>query len=252
MLPEARIDLLPDTTPCCLAAFPGSLFFVCGCADGSVLLCNAEGAEIVRTLQDTCDAIQQVTISNDANRVIAATDSGMIYVWDSITGAQPQRIDTPYASITALAVLGSDQLGVISQSEQGAHVELLALSDGSRIRHRMAAGVAHTLLPDVHGLTLVRSTDDGRIICCTEDSADEWLSIEAGQEIHTALLSPKRGALLVALEQVRIAAYDLESGRGLASLETPAPLSATAISSNEGYLIAGCHDGTIHIYELLL
>lgn len=244
---DVRVELSAQATPCCLAPFPTGQFFACGCQDGSVLLFNGEGGEVVRTLPGISQPVQALAISQNGEWITAATESGDLQVWNSTNGAQPYSFDAFDQPVSAVAPLAADQALLIAR----AALYRLVFPTGEIQRDFDGSEQIRALLPAPGQGWLIYVQEDGRIIRCPLTGGEYHLLLDAGQTVSSVLLAASRQLLFVMLEQPEILICDLESGDSLYRLALPAPLAAAAIAHNEGFLIAGFPDGSITIYELL-
>lgn len=246
-LPEVRVELSPLMSPRCLAAFPVGRFFACGCEDGSVLLFNGDGGEVVRTLAGTSQPLQAVTISHNGEWITALTDAGSVQVWNSLTGLQPYATLTFDQPVATLAPVAADQALLIVR----AALHRLAIPTGDIQHDSDASGQICALLSAHDQSWLLHVLEDGRLIRYPLAGGEHYTLLDAGAKVCSALVATSRCLLFVMLEQPEILICDLNTGDCLHRLVLPAALSAAAIAHNEGFLIAGFPDGTIAIYELL-
>jgi WD40 repeat protein len=76
-----------ESMPVALAVHPQNGYIACGCVDGSVVLWNAEGGQLVWTSRPYASRITDVAFSGDGSLLYGATLDGQFCAWNVASGA---------------------------------------------------------------------------------------------------------------------------------------------------------------------
>jgi WD40 repeat protein len=160
-LRSQRIEI--DTSyRCCLS--PHARFFAVPAKDGrSIRLLSPISGKEVALLQDSRYPII-LSFSNDAKKITAGCNDGIIRVWDTVAGKSLFRFQGPKCTMNRLALSPDGKILACTTERINADIHLWDLAKGKEL-HRFAG---HRIGP----LTLAFSADGKRVITTSRDPGE--------------------------------------------------------------------------------
>jgi WD40 repeat protein len=238
-----------------LAAFQDSMFIVSGSADHTIIIWNCETGEAVRTLAGHTAPVTALAISPDGASIVSGSEDRTIIIWDSITGALKHRCNHHRGGIHALAITPNSRYvlaGETGAAEAGYAFKVWDLETGEHVRD---------FAEWHHGVTSMAMLDAGRVISSsTEGDVVVWnlengmssIIVETHRGSAVMALFPNLRYMVVGTQKPQLTIWNVETGEELYSLAQPTDWVSSVFVSRDGRkVLAGCHDGTLNIYEIV-
>ena len=242
-------------TPLALAAFPNSDFVVSGGDDCAVIIWNADSGEHIRRLQGHSAPVTAVAPSPDGKFVVSGSADQTLRIWDSLNGSLQYVCAGHVSAVETVAITPDSRYALAGETgfDNGdCRIKVWDLQTGKHIRD----------FPQVHhGINFIRVVNGGKNILTASIEGDivlwDWQTGEIVRTIETHLGSMVMGLMskaryaIAGTQKPLLALWDLEKGEQIAQLDKPADwVSELAITPDDHRVLVGCHDGTLHLYEL--
>lgn len=241
-----------------ITAFKDSYFVVTGYQDGNIILLNAETGETVRTIRGHDGKVTSLVVSDDGKTVLSSSEDGSIRIWDSVSGQELQKFGDDNETTRSMTLLPDSTAFVSSETttdgQNTLRIRTLAQTeDNDNVRDfAMLDTDVKNLGFDASGNYLVTISEDGDITLWAWEDGSVERTIETNTGISTALLMPNKRHTLLGTHQSKLTIWNIETGKHIYTFDTPSDrVTSTAISPDNHYVLAGCRDGMMNVYQLL-
>lgn len=217
---------------------------------------SAPGGHLLNTIKAHSEAVEDLAITRDGEKMLSASLDHTLKVWNLKTGLALQTLPGHDDSLTGIAVSPDGRLAVSSSHDQT--VKVWDLEKGEEL---------FTLKGHEDWVTCVALTEDGRTaVSGSNDKTLRIWDVKSGRLLRTlsghednvqdlALLSRQRRILSASWDQT-LRCWDMDTGKELAMLDQTFDLACTAVAVSPDERIAvwaygvGQSDPMVEIWDL--
>lgn len=208
------------------------------------------------------EAISACAVSMDGSMLAVGTADDEIYCYDARTGKLTHEFEGHLGGTNSIAFIGSSGERLVSTGEDGT-VRVWSMSSEDPQRSFECEGYHVDKTPTGWTVDHVVSDKEGRFAACAAGKTVHLINLDADCEPADAV------AVLPAVEagsvndirftpggHLMVAFYGglnlvpPEAGAAATMLPHKANLLSVAVSPDEQWFVAGCHDCTVHIWRL--
>jgi WD40 repeat protein len=253
---ESHLTLSGHQAPItALASFPESSFVVSASQDRTLMIWNIETGESVRTLEGHTDAVTAVSVTPDGKTIVSGSDDRTVRMWSTHTGECLYRCNHHRTGVHALAITPDSQFAIAGEvgiaGNGGSSFRVWDIQSGEHIRdfeeiHHGVVSIA--MLSDQR---VISSSTEGDLVLWEINDGKSTRTIETHMGSAVMAVFPNERYAVIGTQKPQLTLWNIENGEHVYTLDQPSDWVSTLMVTPDGRrVLAGCHDGTLNVYEL--
>jgi WD40 repeat protein len=229
---------------------PQGKIIACGSYGGDVVLFDAESGEQKLEISIAGDFAEMVQITPDQQYVIAATGTGMLWIWETATGKRVKTIPTHTDSIWGMRLASDGQM--LATGGRDRTVRVTNIKTGQQLQRLDHPGVSIAVAFTPDGRQLVTGCHDAQIRVWDLKTGKVTRTLTGHRGSVNDLDFSSDGKRLVSSSSDRtIRVWDFESGGETATLEGhEKPVYGVRFSPNDKQIASAGWDETVRIWDV--
>lgn len=241
-----------QSPPTSLVTFPHSQFLVTGNQKGIITIWNSETGEMMRQLHPHDFQITALITMADGQQFVSGAADGTVNVWHSVSGSLLYTRSHPHKISAMVATHTSKDVIIATNDEDSSTLTRYPLmgSDALQQFSHVPTGI-NGLAITQDGAQFIAGSNEGDIAIWDARTGDHLQTIETHQGSAITTLMPNRRYAIIGTQKPALTLWNLTNGQCIHTLVEPSDwVTALTISQNGQYILAGCRNGMLNIYEL--
>jgi WD40 repeat protein len=215
-----------------------------------VVLFDAESGERRLEVSTGGDFAEVVQLTPDQQHVIAATGTGMLWVWETATGKRVKAIPAHTDSIWGMRISPDGRM--LATGSRDRTVRVTNIKTGNQLHRLDHPGVSIAVAFTSDGSQLVTGCHDAQIRVWDLETGKVARTLTGHRGSVNDLDFSSDGKLLVSSSSDKtIRLWDFESGREMATLEGhEQPVYGVRLSPNDKQIASAGWDETVRIWDV--
>ncbi len=238
-----------DAPPLSVVVSPDGSWIAVGQENGNILVYNADGTQLTRTLTGHSGPVTALAASADGKQLYSGSKDQTIRAWDPADGRMLLQIDTP-AEVLSLARLGDGTKLASGGSDNLIRLWRIPVSAAAPLSEPAGPVTAFALSLDRARLAIAQG--DGRIALVDPAGLSVTQTLAGHQGGVAAISLNSDGSRLASVGADQMArVWDTASGESPAVIPVgPSAASAVALSPTADRIALGRDDGSVSVFAL--